>query len=128
MPHMRTPEPSDETIDRIADIEVQRLGDEKEFGAPAARATALSSLQELLQRKVAEMQRNGTSPERASDIAVDIAAVIEKIGRLGGSSQVRGTAQPTSPGGPAPQARRSPTMRYPARSRGRRTVAQEIDL
>lgn len=128
MQPMRTQEPSDETIDRIADIEVQRLGDEKEFGAPAARATALSSLQELLQRRVAEMQRNGTSPEHAADIAVDIAAVIEKIGRLGGSARMTGPAQPASAGGPAPQARRSPTMRYPARSRGRRTAAQEIDL
>ncbi len=113
MQPMRTQEPSDETIDRIADIEVQRLGDEKEFGAPAARATALSSLQELLQRRVAEMQRNGTSPEHAADIAVDIAAVIEKIGRLGGSARMRGPAQPA--------------MRYPVRSRGRRAVAQEID-
>ena len=110
---MRTHEPSDEIIDRIADIEVQRLGDEKELGAPAARATALSSLQKLLQERGAEMQRNGTSPERAADIAVDIAAVIEKIGRLGGSARMRGPAQPA--------------MRYPVRSRGRRAVAQEID-
>ncbi|MBK8063443.1 MAG: hypothetical protein IPK29_04750 [Betaproteobacteria bacterium] len=85
----------------------------KRNSAPRRRATALSSLQELLQRRVAEMQRNGTSPEHAADIAVDIAAVIEKIGRLGSSARMRGPAQPA--------------MRYPVRSRGRRAVAQEID-
>lgn len=113
---------SDEAIDAIAGIEMQRQVMEKEAGLQASCSSALRKLHELLDREKEALQLHGAGtghPENVEAVMVEI-------------ERVKGLAVITSQG-PAPRSAYYPGQRKaswrnahrsPARNKGRRTMGR----
>lgn len=112
---------TDEVIDAIADIEMQRQAMEKEGGLAASCSAALRRLHEFLDREKEALQLHGPDaghPENVEALAIEI-------------ERVKGLTVITSPG-PAPRGAYpgqrkvawQNAHRSPARNRGRRTMGR----
>jgi hypothetical protein len=112
---------SDEVIDKIADIEMQRQATVKGGGLAASCGAALRRLHELLEREKEALQLHGSDaghPENVEAVATEI-------------ERVKGLTVITSPG-PAPRGAYpgqrkvawQNAHRSPARNRGRRTMGR----
>jgi len=113
---------TDEVIDAIADIELQRKAMEKDSSIAASCSSALRRLHELLDREKEALQLRGPDaghPENVDAVAIEI-------------ERVKGMTGITSPG-PAPKVAYPGQQRVawrnahqsPARNRGRRTMGRE---
>lgn len=112
---------TDEVIDRIADIELQRKAMEKDSSLAASCSSALRRLHELLDHEKEALQLHGPDaghPENVESVAIEI-------------ERVKGMTGITSPG-PAPKgaypgqrkAMWRDAHRSPARNKGRRTMGR----
>jgi hypothetical protein len=63
---LETTPATDEVIDAIADVEIQRQAMEKDAGLAASRSSALRRLHELLDREKEALQLSG--PEAARNV------------------------------------------------------------
>ena len=118
---MVTTPATDEVIDAIADIEMQRQAMEKEGGLAASCSSALRRLHELLDHEKEALQLHGSDarhPENVEAVAIEI-------------ERVKGLTAIAKPG-PAPRgaypgqqkATWRNAHRSPARNRGRRTMGR----
>jgi len=112
---------SDEVIDAIAHIEIQRQGMEKDSGAAAACSESLRKLHELLDReKAAPQPHDPDSGYLANTEAVMIEIKrIQKLAGVAGKGAVSKNPRP----GQHQVSLRSGT-RNPARNKGRRTMGR----
>jgi hypothetical protein len=116
-----TPPATDEVIDAIADIEMQRQATMKEAGVAASCSSALRRLLELLDREKKALAEHGPGAGHPENVEA-VAAEIERV---------KGLAAITNPG-PAPRGaypgQRKATwrdaQRSPARNKGRRTMGR----
>ena len=112
---------SDEVIDEIAHIEMQRQDMEREANRAASCSLSLHKLQEILQREqeAARLPDAGTRHlANVEALAIEIRRVKQMIGAAGGSRKPQGAR----PGGP--QAPRGDRGHRHARNRGRRTMGR----
>jgi hypothetical protein len=116
-----TPPATDEVIDAIADIEMQRQARVKEAGPTASCSSALRRLHELLDREKQALQQHGPDAGHPENVEA-VAAEIERV---------KGLAAISNPG-PAPRGAYpgqrkvawQNAHRSPARNRGRRTMGR----
>jgi hypothetical protein len=116
-----TPPATDEVIDAIAGIEMQRQAMVKDAGLAASCSSALRRLHELLEREKQALQQHGPDAGHPKYVEA-VAAEIERV---------KGLAAITNPG-PAPRDaypwQRKATWRdahrSPARNKGRRTMGR----
>jgi hypothetical protein len=116
-----TPPATDEVIDAIAGIEMQRQATMKAAGVAASCSSALRSLLELLDREKKALAEHGPDAGHPENVEA-VAAEIERV---------KGLAAATNPG-PAPRGaypgQRKATwrdaQRSPARKKGRRTMGR----
>jgi len=116
-----TPPATDEVIDAIAGIELQRQATMKEAGLAASCSWALRRLLELLDREQKALQQHGPDAGHPENVEA-VAAEIERV---------KGLTAITYPG-PAPRDaypwQRKATWRdahrSPARNKGRRTMGR----
>ena len=112
---------SDEVIDTIAEIEVQRQAVEKEAGLGAASSGALRRLHALLEREREAQQVHGPStahPANIDAVTIEIERV-ERLGRMTSGSSIPKRARPEQ----RQVSLRSGT-RIPPRNKGRRTMGR----
>jgi hypothetical protein len=110
---------SDEVIDLIATIELNRQAMERESGASAARSEVLRRLQELLARERAALQSHGPGARHAANIA----RVTLEIARLGKPAE--DTTRPAGSGEPrAAHPLSAQAQRNVPRHKGRRTMGR----
>jgi hypothetical protein len=112
---------SDEVIDAIADIEMERQVMEKEGGLAASCSSALRRLHELLDREQEALQLHGPDarhPENVEAVAVEI----ERVKGLSVITSQRPAARSAYPGQRNMAWRNAP--RNPARNKGRRTMGR----
>ena len=116
---------TDDVIDTIAEIEVQRQAMEKEGGGSAtASSGALRRLHELLDREREALQPHGPDPGHAANIEA-LTIAIERVTKLTGVKTQR--PMPGMPGSARPE--RQPVSwknapRNSLKSRGRRTMGR----
>lgn len=115
---------SDEVIDTIAEIEVQRQAMEKEAGLGAASSGALRRLHELLERERQAQQVHGPDPGHPANIEA-LTIAIESVTKLTGVKTQR--PMPGMPRSARPE--RQPVSwqnapRNSSKSRGRRTMGR----
>lgn len=119
--HSEAASASDEVIDAIADIEMQRQAMVKDAGLAASCSSALRRLHELLDREKQALQQHGPDaghPENVEAVAIEI-------------DRVKGLTAITNPG-PAPRGAYpgqrkvawQNAHRSPARNKGRRTMGR----
>ena len=114
---------SDEVIDAIAAIEMQRRETEKEAGFAMSCSSALHRLQELLAHETEALRLRG----QASGHQQNIRAVTIEIGRLKGLSASTGQKPGPFPGNARDEQRRGSWQdapRGPGRNKGRRTMGR----
>ena len=112
---------TDEVIDAIADIEMQRRETEKEAGFAMSCGSALHRLHELLAHETDALRLDGPGTGHSADIEA-LTSEISKVKRLAGS-----TTRPSLPDRPYTRQQkvtRRDTPRNPARNRGRRTMGR----
>ena len=112
---------TDEVIDAIADIEMQRRETEKQAGFAMSRSSALHRLHELLAHETEALRLRGPGAGHAENIA----AVKIEIGRVKGLAAPRG--QNSFPGKARAGQRQGSwrdAPRNPARNKGRRTMGR----
>src|SRR3990172_7669403 len=88
---------TDEVIDTIAEIEVQRQEMEREAGRGAASGSALRRLHELLDREQEGLQPHGPDTRRPANIDA-LTIEIERVKRLGASSSPGSISKNVRPG------------------------------
>jgi predicted TIM-barrel enzyme len=112
---------TDEVIDVIADIEVQRRAMEKEAGLAAASSSALRKLHELLDREKEALQLRGPATGHQGNVEA-VTTEIERVKRL---TVVRGQG-PTRNAAYTGLRKASwrNAHRSPARNKGRRTMGR----
>ena len=122
---METIPATDETIDTIAEIEMQRQVMEQEAGVAAATRGALRRLHELLDREREALQAHGPSPGHPANIAA-VTIAIERLTKVTGGVK---NQRPSSgfPGSARPE--RQPVSwqnasRNSSKGRGRRTMGR----
>lgn len=112
---------TDEVIDAIADIEMQRQARVKEAGLAASCSSALRRLHELLDRETQALQQHGPDaghPENVEAVAIEIE-------RVKGLTAIRNPGP--APRGAYPGQRKAAwrnAHRSPARNKGRRTMGR----
>ncbi|MBI2296349.1 MAG: hypothetical protein HYU76_10040 [Betaproteobacteria bacterium] len=112
---------TDEVIDMIADIEMQRQEMEKEAGLAASCSSALRRLHELLDHEKEALQLRGPDaghPENVEAVTVEIERVKE-LAVIPSQGPLRKSAYP---GQRKVSWRNAP--RSPARNKGRRTMGR----
>ena len=113
---------TDEVIDMIADIEMQRQEMEKKAGLAASCSSALRRLQELLDREMEALQRSGPDARHPENVE----AVTTEIKRVKGLAVI--TSQGPAPKSAYPWQRKmswkNDAPRGPARNKGRRTMGR----
>ena len=112
---------SDEVIDTIAEIEVQRQTVEKEGGRGAASNGALRRLHELLarEREAQQIHEPGTAhPANIDAVTIEIERV-ERLGRMMSGGSIPKRARPEL----RQESLRRGT-RIPPRNKGRRTMGR----
>jgi hypothetical protein len=116
---------SDEVIDRIAAIEMQRREVDKEAGRAAACNGALRSLQELLDREQEALRLHGPDTDHPANIDA-VMAEVSKVRRI--AAMTGRLSLPEQPSGNARQEQRNTpprdAPRNPSRNRGRRTMGR----
>lgn len=112
---------TDEVIDLIADIELQRREKEKEAGLAASCSLALRRLHELLDREKEALQLRAPDAGHPGNVE----AVMIEIERVKGLTVVasRGPTPTTPYRGPRKASWRN-AQRSPARNKGRRTMGR----
>ncbi len=117
---------SDEAIDAIADIEMQRREMEKEAGLAASCSSALRKLHELLEREKAALQLHGAGTGHPANVDA-VAIEIDRVKRLA-VIKVQGPAHRNAdPAGLRQESRQKSwqnAQRSPARNKGRRTMGR----
>src|SRR3990172_4514858 len=112
---------SDEVIDMIAEIEMQRQATVKEGGLAASCSVALRRLHELLERAKEALQLRGPDaghPENVEAVAIEI----ERVKGLSVITSPRPAARSAYPGQRNVAWRNAP--RSLARNKGRRTMGR----
>ena len=112
---------TDEVIDIIANIEMQRQEMEKQAGFAAACSGALRKLHELLDREKKALQLHGPSTAYPANIEA-VTIEIKRVKKLAGI-----TSQGSIPKSAPPKQRqvsRQNEPRNPTRNRGRRTMGR----
>jgi hypothetical protein len=116
---------TDEVIDTIAEIEMQRQATEKEGGFGAASSGALRRLHELLDREQAALQLHGPNAGHPANIAA-VTVALEGVTKMTGGIKTP-RPMPGQPGSARPE-RQSVSWRNaprnPNKSRGRRTMGR----
>jgi hypothetical protein len=114
---------SDEVIDAIAEIEMQRRETEKKAGLAMSCGLALHRLRELLAHETDALRLRGPDSGHQENVQ----AVTNAIGRVNGLSAIKGQKPNSFPG----QARTGPRQvswrnapQNPARNTGRRTMGR----
>lgn len=119
---MGTIRATDEVIDAIAGIEMQRREMEKEAGLAASCSSALRKLHEILDREKGALQLHGAGTGHPENVE----AVMVEIERVKGLAVI--TSQGPAPRSAYPGQRRKVSWRNahrsPARNRGRRTMGR----
>ena len=112
---------TDEVIDAIAGIEMQRRETEKEAGLAASCSAALRRLHELLDHEKEALQLRGLDAGHPGNVE----AVMTEIDRVKGLTVVasRGPAPASPYRGPRKVSWRN-AQRTPARNKGRRTMGR----
>jgi hypothetical protein len=112
---------SDEVIDAIADIEMQRQAMEKEAGLAAACSSALRKLRGLLEREKEAPQLNGSAAGRPENVEA-VMIEIERVKQL----TVAKSQGPTHKGAYTDLRKASWRNAHhsPARNKGRRTMGR----
>jgi hypothetical protein len=118
---MGTIRATDEVIDMIADIEMQRQATEKEAGSAPACAVALRRLQELLDREKEALRLHGPDTDHPANIEA-VTIEISKLKNLA-SARSRLTLPHRANREPREVPRRD-APRHPLRHRGRRTMGR----
>jgi len=117
---------TDEVIDMIADIEIQRQAMEKNAGLAASCGAALRKLHELLEREKEALQLHGAGTGHPANVEA-VAIEIERVKRL---TVTRGQGHPprnADRAGPRWVSRQKSWQnapRNPARNKGRRTMGR----
>ncbi len=112
---------TDEVIEAIADIEMQRQAMEKEGGLAASCSSALRRLHELLDHEKEALQLHGPDaghPENVETVAIEI----ERVKGMSADTSQRPAARSAYPGQRNVAWRNAP--RSPARNKGRRTMGR----
>jgi len=112
---------TDEVIDAIADVEMQRQAMEKDAGLAASRSSALRRLHELLDREKEALQLRGPDaghPENVEAVAIEI----ERVKGMTGITSPGPASRGAYPG--QPRAAWRSAHRSPARNKGRRTMGR----
>jgi len=112
---------TDEVIDMIADIEMQRQAIEKNAGLVASCSSALRRLHELLEREKEALQLHSPDaghPENVEAVAIEI----ERVKRLSVITSQRPAARSAYPG--QRKVSWQNAHRSPARNKGRRTMGR----
>jgi len=112
---------TNEVIDMIADIELQRQAMKKEAGLAASRSSALRRLHELLDHEKEALQLHGPDARHPENV-VAMAIEIERVKGLSVITSQRPTARSAYPGQRNVAWRNAP--RNPARNKGRRTMGR----
>jgi hypothetical protein len=112
---------TDELIDTIAEIEVQRQAMEKEGGLGSASSGALRRLHELLDRERAALQLQGPVPGSPANIDA-VTIEIERVKRLGGMASAGAIPKSARPERQSVSWQNAP--RNSSKSRGRRTMGR----
>jgi hypothetical protein len=115
---------TDEVIDTIAEIEVQRQATEKEGGLGAASSGALRRLHELLDREQAALQLHGPNAGHPANIAA-LTVALEGVTKLTGGKIQR--PMPGQPGAARPERQLGSWQNAPrnsSKSRGRRSMGR----
>ena len=118
---MGTTPATDEVIDAITDIEMQRQATEKDAGLAASCSSALRRLHELLDREKEALQfhdPDARHPENVEAVAIEI----ERVKGLTVSTSTGPTPKGAYPGQRKVSWRNAP--RSPARNKGRRTMGR----
>lgn len=118
---MGTASATDEVIDMIASIEMQRRDVEKEAGRAAACGGALRSLQELLDRETEALRLNGPGTEHPANIEA-LTTEVNKVKRL--AEMTGRLSLPPSTRPRQPQVSLQSGTRIPPRNKGRRTMGR----
>ena len=124
-PSIEQPEGTEELIDVVAAIEMERQERAREVGNATACAAALRSLRTLHAREKEALQQSGPSADHSANLAA-LAAEISRVEKLGGNSnraappdvQKREPRSGSRPGSPRGQARNN--NRQTARRSGSR--------
>lgn len=118
---LETSSATDEVIDAIADIEMQRRETEKEAGLAASCSAALRRLHELLDHEKEALQLRGPDAGHPGNVE----AVTTEIERVKGLTVAtsRGPAPASPYRGPRKASWRN-AQRTPARNKGRRTMGR----
>ena len=111
---------SDEVIDAIAEIEMQRRETEKQAGFAMSCSSTLHRLNELLDHEAEALRLRGPGSEHQANVR----AVTIEIGRIKGLSGNKTPQSGSPPGNPRQEQRQGwqNTSRSPARNKGRRTM------
>jgi len=118
---MGTTPATDEVIDMIADIEMQRQAMEKEGGLAASCSSALRRLHERLDHEKEALQLHGPDARHPENIEA-VAIEIERVKGLSVITSQRPAARSAYPGQRNVAWRNAP--RSPARNKGRRTMGR----
>jgi len=118
---LETTPATDEVVDAIAEIEMQRQAMLKEAGLAASCSAALRRLHELLDRKKEALQLHGPDAGHPADVE----AVTIEIERVKGMAVVtnQGPARKSVYTGQRKESWRN-AHRSPARNKGRRTMGR----
>jgi hypothetical protein len=126
IPTTAVPVATDEAIDAIADIEMQRRETEKEAGLAASCSSALRKLHELLDREKEVLQLHGAVAGHPANVDA-VMVEIERVKRL---AVVTGQGHPSRNADRAGLRQESRQKswhnapRNPARNKGRRTMGR----
>lgn len=112
---------TDEVIDAIADIEMQRQAMEKEGGLAASCSSALRRLHELLDHEKEALQLHGPDAGHPKNVEA-VTIEIERVKGLSVITSQRPAARSAYPGQRNVAWRNAP--RSPARNKGRRTMGR----
>lgn len=119
--HRGKPAASEEVIDAIAGIEMQRREMEKEAGQAASCSSALRRLHELLELEKEALQLSGPEAGHPENVAA-VAAEIERVKGLAVAKAQGPAARNPYPGGK--KVSWQDARRTPARNKGRRTMGR----
>jgi len=112
---------TDEVIDAIADVEMQRQAMEKDAGLAASRSSTLRRLHELLDREKEALQLRGPDAGRPENVEA-VAIEIERVKGMTGITSPGPAPRGAYPG--QPRAAWRSAHRSPARNKGRRTMGR----
>jgi len=120
---LETTPATDEVIDAIADVEIQRQAMEKDAGLAASRSSALRRLHELLDREKEALQLRGPDAGHPENVEA-VAIAIERVKGMTGITSPGPAPAPRGVYPGQPKAAWRSAHRSPARNKGRRTMGR----